>query len=106
MVDGCKVSLEYIKHLAFDEPDNMLDLGFDDQVQQLVNELGMPAKELCQTVMFSAIMRDFVMVTAGSSPAPITQCVKWIDDAHMRDTLRNDVAATLRKDVAPRRARS
>ena len=38
MVDGCKVSLEYVKHLAFDEADKMMDNGFDQKVIQIVNK--------------------------------------------------------------------
>ncbi len=44
------VSLEYLQTLVLDEADRMLDLGFYDDLQQLVSL--MPAKR--QTVMFSA----------------------------------------------------
>lgn len=37
-----------------DEADRMLDMGFEPDMQKLVNSPGMPPKEERQTLMFSA----------------------------------------------------
>jgi len=105
MVDGCKVSLEFIRHFAIDEADNMLSLGFKEPVRQI--EQRMPPKDNRQTVLFSAtmpdeirqlstdFMKDPVFVRMGppgsDKPAPIMQIVKWVEEPRKRETLIEDI---------------
>ena len=112
MVDGCKVSLEFIRHLAIDEADNMLSLGFAAQIRNI--EQRMPSKENRQTVLFSAtmpkqiqdlaadFMKESVFVKMGSpdsEPAPITQIVKWVEEPRKRETLMQDIAGVTGKII-------
>jgi ATP-dependent RNA helicase DDX3X len=73
-----RISLSNIAFLVFDEADRMLDMGFEPQIRQIVQELDMP-REGRQTLMFSAtfpkeiqrlaqdFLRDYVFL-AGQSP--------------------------------------
>lgn len=105
MVDACKVSLEFIRHLAIDEADRMLTLGFASQVRNI--EQRMPPKENRQTVLFSAtmpeqieqlaadFMKEFVSLKIGSpdsQKAPIMQIVKWVEEPRKRECLMQDIA--------------
>ena len=112
MVDGCKVSLEFVRHLAIDEADNMLSLGFADQVRHI--EQRMPPKESRQTVLFSAtmpmqiqqlaadFMKESVFVKMGSpdsEPSPIMQIVKWVEEPRKRECLMQDIAGAAGKVI-------
>lgn len=54
MVDRGKVSLEHVKYLVLDEADRMLDMGFEPQIRELVEQNNMPQPPMRQTLMFSA----------------------------------------------------
>ncbi|KAJ1474511.1 P-loop containing nucleoside triphosphate hydrolase protein, partial [Baffinella frigidus] len=49
-----KVRLAEIKFLTLDEADRMLDMGFEPQIRQIVEQSDMPNSETRQTLLFSA----------------------------------------------------
>ena len=112
MVDACKVSLEFIRHLAIDEADRMLTLGFASQVRNI--EQRMPPKENRQTVLFSATMpeqiaqlaADFMkesvslkMGSPDSERSPIIQIVKWVEEPRKRESLMQDIVGVKGKII-------
>jgi len=114
MVDASKISLAFIKYLAFDEADNMLDLGFEDVMRQICQQRDMPPKEERQTVMFSAtfpekiqdlaksFMREFVFLKigkVGSTTTTITQEIKWVENRNKKQELLKDLAACTGKVI-------
>lgn len=48
------ISVKDVHVLVLDEADRMLDMGFESQVREIVEQHGMPMKEERQTMMFSA----------------------------------------------------
>jgi len=48
------ISLEDIKFLCIDEADKMLDMGFEDQMREIIYDYRMPSVDCRQTLMFSA----------------------------------------------------
>ncbi|CAL1414560.1 unnamed protein product [Linum trigynum] len=58
MIDRGRVSLKMIKHLALDEADRMLDMGFEPQIRKIVQQMGMPPPGQRQTMLFSATFPD------------------------------------------------
>eukprot|EP00033_Pygsuia_biforma_P000753 GCRY01000879.1.p1 GENE.GCRY01000879.1~~GCRY01000879.1.p1 ORF type:complete len:727 (+),score=167.01 GCRY01000879.1:119-2299(+) len=54
MIKRGYVSLTRVAHLCLDEADRMLDMGFEPQIRNIVEERDMPAKTQRQTLMFSA----------------------------------------------------
>jgi len=79
MIDRGNISLELIQFFILDEADRMLDLGFEPQVRQIVENTGMggSSKFPRQSMMFSAtfarevqvmaqdFMTDYVFITVG-----------------------------------------
>uniref|UniRef100_A0A7I4XVN1 RNA helicase n=1 Tax=Haemonchus contortus TaxID=6289 RepID=A0A7I4XVN1_HAECO len=72
------ISLREIKYLILDEADRMLELGFEDSMNFILNHPSLAAKEERQTFMFSAtfppdvqaiaaqqLKADFLMITVG-----------------------------------------
>ncbi len=53
-IDRRRISLELIQYLTFDEADRMLDMGFEPQIRQIVEDYGMPGCDTRRTLMFSA----------------------------------------------------
>jgi ATP-dependent RNA helicase DDX3X len=95
MLDRYKVSLEHIKYLCFDEADRMLDMGFEDQMRNVVFNYGMPDKIKRQTSMFSAtfpnsiralasdFLNDYIFVTigrVGSANELVTQSFQYVEE--------------------------
>lgn len=66
MIDRSRVSLRMIRHLAIDEADRMLDMGFEPQIRKIVEQLDMPQPGLRQTVLFSATFPSEIQVDALS----------------------------------------
>lgn len=54
MMKSSKISLQFVKYLAFDEADKMLDMGFEKPIRSIVDEQDLPPKDDRQTIMFSA----------------------------------------------------
>ncbi|XP_071530598.1 probable ATP-dependent RNA helicase vasa-like isoform X2 [Panulirus ornatus] len=59
-----RISMSSLKFLIFDEADRMLDMGFIDDMQELVAHETMPPKSQRQTMMFSATFPDMVQQCA------------------------------------------
>lgn len=49
-----QISFSQVKFLVLDEADRMLDMGFEPQVREIIEQSDMPPKEERQTMMFSA----------------------------------------------------
>jgi len=76
MIERARISMALIKYLIFDEADRMLDMGFEPQIRQIVQECDMP-RETRQTMMFSAtfpktiqrlasdFLQNYVFLTVG-----------------------------------------
>ena len=91
-----------MKYLILDEADRMLDMGFETDIRKLVEQLGMPAKDQRQTLMFSAtfpeeiqklaadFLNDYLFVTVGrvgAANTDITQNVFQVTQFEKRDKL-------------------
>jgi superfamily II DNA/RNA helicase len=66
-----KVNFSHVKHLVMDEADRMLDMGFSDDINQIISFL--PAKR--QNLLFSATMPNSIRTLAKNllrEPAEIT----------------------------------
>jgi len=100
MIERNKVCVSNIRYLCIDEADRMLDMGFEPQIRQIV-EQSPPAGER-QTLMFSAtfprsiqrLAEDFLygyiflkVGRIGSTTESITQRVRWIEDVEKKKTL-------------------
>lgn len=64
MIDRARVSLGMIKHLAIDEADRMLDMGFEPQIRRIVEQMDMPKPGARQTMLFSATFPSEIQVDA------------------------------------------
>lgn len=106
MLNGNKISLEFVKYLVLDEADNILDLGLEPQTRSIVLERDLPAKENRTTIMFSAtfpekidamakeFLRPYVFLRIGKigqTTDSIRQEVKWIDDSRKQKMLLKDL---------------
>ena len=85
------ISLKLCYNLILDEADRMLDMGFEPQIRQIVEQMDMPPPGERQTMMFSAtfpkeiqmLARDFLgdyiflaVGRVGSTSENITQRVR------------------------------
>jgi len=115
MIDCCKISFQFIKCLAFDEADNMLELGFEKAITDIVTGRDMPPREKRQTVMFSAtfpksiqelakkFLRDeYIFIRLGETGRTtkmITQRIKWVEPRNRNMTLLHDLSMTTNKVI-------
>lgn len=107
MVDRCKISFSFVKCVAFDEADNMLDLGFEKAIKEIMLKRDMPERKNRQMVMFSAtfptkikklaekfLKHNFVFIRlgeAGKTTKCITQKIKWMQEGDKKTELLRDL---------------
>lgn len=104
MVERGRISLEYIRFLILDEADRMLDMGFEPQIRQIVNEFYLPPKGERQTLMFSAtfpkeiqqlasdFLDDYIFLAVGrvgSTTEFIQQRVEYCEESSKREMVLN-----------------
>jgi len=66
IIDRGKVTLSQIRFLVLDEADRMLDMGFEPQIRQIVEQRDMPQTGARQTLMFSATFAKEMQLLAAS----------------------------------------
>lgn len=104
-----KVDLSQIKFLILDEADRMLDMGFEPEVRNIVEQHGMTAKTERQTLMFSAtfpeeiqrlagdFLNDYLFITVGrvgGATSDITQSVLEVSEFDKREKLSDILNGT------------
>ncbi|PKI75733.1 hypothetical protein CRG98_003876 [Punica granatum] len=104
MVERERVSLRMIKYLAIDEADRMLDMGFEPQIRQIVEQMDMPPAGARQTLLFSAtfpndiqmlasdFLSNYIFLTVGrvgSSTELIAQKVEFVEEKDKRRRLKD-----------------
>ncbi|KAK8939565.1 DEAD-box ATP-dependent RNA helicase 37 [Platanthera guangdongensis] len=62
LIERSRISLGRIKHLALDEADRMLDMGFEPQIRKIVEQMNMPPPGIRQTMLFSATFPHAIQV--------------------------------------------
>jgi len=97
MIERGKVNISSIRYLCIDEADRMLDMGFEHQIRDIVQQC--PQAGSRQTLMFSAtfpkpiqrLAKDFLnyyvflkVGRIGSTTESITQRVRWIEDVEKK----------------------
>lgn len=100
MVERGRISLETVHFLILDEADRMLDMGFEPQIRQIVEDCYLPPKGVRQTLMFSAtfpkeiqqlasdFLEDYIFLAVGrvgSTTDFIQQRVEYCDEASKRE---------------------
>ncbi|XP_045830500.1 DEAD-box ATP-dependent RNA helicase 52C-like [Trifolium pratense] len=102
LIERERISLKKIKYLALDEADRMLDMGFEHQIRNIVQQMHMPPPGDRQTLLFSATFPDNIQKLAsdflsnyvflavgrvGSSTELIVQKVESVQDMEKRNRL-------------------
>ncbi|CAK9142769.1 unnamed protein product, partial [Ilex paraguariensis] len=103
MIERARVSLQKVKHLALDEADRMLDMGFARQRIKIVEQMEMPPPSARQTMLFSAtfptdipklapnFLSNYIFLTVGrvgSNIDLIVQRVEFVLDMDKRNYLK------------------
>ncbi|KAA8492906.1 ATP-dependent RNA helicase DDX3Y [Porphyridium purpureum] len=106
MIQRGRISLERIRFLTLDEADRMLDMGFEPQIREIVEQCGMPRKEDRQTLMFSAtfpreiqqlasdFLNDYIFLSVGrvgSTTDFIQQRLEFVREEDKRDFLLDEL---------------
>ncbi|PJF18047.1 ATP-dependent RNA helicase DED1 [Paramicrosporidium saccamoebae] len=109
MIGRGAVSLSAIKFLVLDEADRMLDMGFEPQIRQIVEEADMPGVKDRQTLMYSAtfpreiqqlagdFLKDYVFLSVGrvgSTSENITQKILNVEENEKRNYLVDILRST------------
>lgn len=104
LVERGRISLEVVRFLILDEADRMLDMGFEPQIRQIVEQLGLPGKGERQTLMFSAtfpkeiqrlasdFLDDYLFLAVGrvgSTTDFIQQRVEYCAEGQKREMVLN-----------------
>jgi ATP-dependent RNA helicase DDX3X len=99
-IEKGRISLKGIKYLVLDEADRMLDMGFEDQIRQIIDEEDMPKNR--QTLMFSAtfpkeiqqLAADFLdnyiflaVGKVGSTSNLIKQNIEYVEESEKFEIL-------------------
>ncbi|KAL8217249.1 hypothetical protein R6Q57_024086 [Mikania cordata] len=102
LLERARVSLQFIRYLALDEADRMLDMGFEPQIRKIVQQMDMPPPGVRQTILFSAtfpkeiqsLASDFLanyiflaVGRVGSSTDLIVQRVEYVQESDKRSHL-------------------
>merc|ERR1712137_528463 len=102
MIERGRVSLSQIRFFIMDEADRMLDMGFEPQIRQIVEDEDMPQGDERQTLMFSAtfpkeiqklaqdFLQDYIFLQVGrvgSTTDSITQRVIQVDERDKKEAL-------------------
>jgi ATP-dependent RNA helicase DDX3X len=80
LIERARVSLSYVRYLALDEADRMLDMGFEPQIRRIVEQEDMPRTGDRQTMLFSATFPKEIQVRPTGQAArfrfstPIRSC--------------------------------
>jgi len=105
MIERGRLSMSCCNFLIFDEADRMLDMGFEPQIRQIVQDCDMPW-ETRQTLMFSAtfpkeiqrlaqdFLRNYVFLAVGrvgSTTNNITQHVSYTGDENEKKDKLMDI---------------
>jgi ATP-dependent RNA helicase DDX3X len=105
MIERGRLSMSLVNFLIFDEADRMLDMGFEPQIRQIVQDCYMPW-EYRQTLMFSAtfpkeiqrlaqdFLRNYVFLAVGrvgSTTQNIVQHVLYTQDEHEKKDRLMDI---------------
>ncbi|CRG97330.1 DEAD/DEAH box helicase, putative [Plasmodium gallinaceum] len=58
LLNNCKISLSFIKYLVFDEADEMISLGFKNQMDEIIFQKDLCPNDSRQTICFTATLSD------------------------------------------------
>jgi superfamily II DNA/RNA helicase len=101
-IDRGRIHLANVRFLTLDEADRMLDMGFEPQIRQIVENCDMPAAGQRQTLMFSAtfpreiqrlasdFLHDYIFLAVGrvgSTTDFIVQRIEFCEDHLKREML-------------------
>ncbi|ORX86925.1 DEAD-domain-containing protein, partial [Anaeromyces robustus] len=106
LLERGRISLCLVRYLVLDEADRMLDMGFEIQIRNIVEQNDMPTEDR-QTLMFSAtfpndiqilardFLKDYIFLTigrVGSTSENITQTIEYVEEDE-KDSLLMDILA-------------
>ena len=98
-----RVSFANVKCLVLDEVDRLLDMGFEPQIREIIEEKNMPNHNIRQTLMFSATFSKRIQVMAGNflkidhiflnidclcaKSSSIKQYLEWVEESEKNSFL-------------------